>query len=80
MRESLHVRVAFRAAQIKGGVTSLAQALGVSLDELQSWMRSEAPVPDGILLQLLDMITDDTLVRIASGGGAEDEGPRNAGP
>ena len=61
MRESMHVKVVFRAAEISGGAEALARALGVPLSEVQSWMRSEAPVPDRVFAALLDAIIEDTL-------------------
>jgi hypothetical protein len=66
MRESVHVKVVFRAAEIRGGAESLSRTLGVSLSEVQSWMRSEAPVPDRVFAQLLDTIIDDTLRRLGN--------------
>ena len=61
MRESVHVKVVLRAAEIKGGARPLSQALGVSLGEVQCWMRSEAPLPERIFAELLDTIIEYTL-------------------
>jgi DNA-binding transcriptional regulator YdaS (Cro superfamily) len=81
MQESVHVKVVFRAAQIKGGAGALAQALGVSLQEVQSWMRGEMPIPERVYLELLDAITEDVLREI-SGGSARsgNGGNRSPGP
>ena len=67
MRESLHVKVVLRAAQIIGGASALAEALGVSLREVQAWMRSEVPIPESVYCELLDVIAEDTLGKLSSG-------------
>ena len=64
MRESLHAKVIFRAAQAMGGASALAEAVGVSVQEVQSWMRSEAPIPEPVYCALLDAITDDVLGKL----------------
>ena len=64
MRESMHVKVVFRAAQISGGAEALSQALGVPLREVQAWMRSEAPIPEEVFSRLLDTIIEDTLRKL----------------
>ena len=61
MRESLHVKVVFRAAEVMGGAAALAKAVGVPLQEVQAWMRSEAPIPAPVYFALLDAITEDVL-------------------
>ena len=65
MRESVHVKVVFRAAEIRGGAQALARALGVPLSEVQSWMRSETPLPERVLTELLDTIIEDALHKLA---------------
>ena len=66
MRESLHVKVIFHAAQIVGGTSALAEAVGVSVQDIQSWMRSEAPIPEPVYFELLDAITEDVLAGLPS--------------
>ena len=66
MRESMHAKIVFRAAQIRGGAVALAQALGVPLSEVQAWMRSERPVPERVFARLLDTIVEDTLRTLTS--------------
>ena len=67
MRESLHCKVVFRAAQIVGGASALAEALEVSLREVQAWMRSEVPIPEPVYAELLDVIAEDTLGKLPGG-------------
>lgn len=64
MRESVHVKVVFRAARIKGGAEELARYLGVTLHEVQAWMRAEEPIPDRVYTILLDTIIEDTLQQL----------------
>jgi hypothetical protein len=66
MRESIHAKVVFRAAQISGGAVALSQALGVPLSVVQAWMRSEAPIPERLFARLLDMIVEDNLRTLAT--------------
>ena len=66
MRETFHVKVILRAAEITGGAVTLSQALGVSLHQVQVWMRGETPIPDVVMGRLLDTITDDTLRRLGN--------------
>ena len=65
MRESVHVKVVLRAAEIRGGAEPLSRALGVPLREVQSWMRSEAPLPECVFAKLLDTIVEDALRDLA---------------
>lgn len=74
MSESLHTRVIFHAAQIMGGAAALAQALGVSITEVQAWMRSEIPIPEPRYAELLDVIAEDTLNKLSDLGRADESG------
>jgi hypothetical protein len=61
VRESLHSKILFRAVQVTGGTLALAKALGVSVTEIQAWMRSEAPIPEPVYFELLRTIADDAV-------------------
>ena len=73
VRESMHAKVVFRAAQIKGGAVALSQALDVPLSEVQAWMRSEAQIPEPVFARLLDMIVEDTLRTLMGNRPSADE-------
>lgn len=78
MRESPHTRVIFHAAQLKGGTSALADALGVSVTDLQAWMRSEVPIPARVYSDLLDVIAEDTLSKLTTGGRTDNSGSQGA--
>ena len=66
MRATLHSKVAFRAAQIKGGAEELAQFLELPLETVQAWVRAETSVPDEYLFRLFDIFTEGLLAEIGS--------------
>lgn len=65
MRETLHSKLAFRVAQIKGGAQGLAQYLGVPIDTVHAWMRAEKSIPDELLFRLFDVFTDELLAEVS---------------
>lgn len=77
MRESLHSKIIFRAAHIKGGAGPLAQALGVSVPDVQAWMHSTSPLPDQHIGRLLDIIAEGALRDLDERNRSMD--PRTAG-
>jgi hypothetical protein len=53
------------AAEIAGGSSQLAVRLGIAQAQLAEFMRGESPLPDSLLLQVVDIVLSD---RLPSGG------------
>jgi len=51
-----HLKALHRAAQLEGGVSSLASRLGVSEQSLLLWMDAKASVPPAVFLKLVDLL------------------------
>jgi CheY-like chemotaxis protein len=67
-----HLKALHRAAQLEGGVASLASRLGVSEQSLLLWMDAKASVPPAVFLKVVDLL----LAYEMSGAQAEPAGPR----
>jgi CheY-like chemotaxis protein len=51
-----HIKALHRAAQIKGGINSLASHLAVSEQSLLLWMDAKAAVPPAVFLKVVDLL------------------------
>jgi CheY-like chemotaxis protein len=51
-----HLKALHRAAQLEGGVASLASRLGVSEQSLLLWMDAKASVPPAVFLKVVDLL------------------------
>jgi CheY-like chemotaxis protein len=51
-----HLKALHRAAQLEGGVSSLASRLGVSEQSLLLWMDAKASVPPPVFLKVVDLL------------------------
>ena len=67
-----HLKALHRAAQLEGGVSSLASRLGVSEQSLLLWMDAKASVPPAVFLKVVDLL----LAFEMSGVQAQPVGPR----
>jgi CheY-like chemotaxis protein len=65
-----HLKALHRAAQLEGGVSSLASRLGVSEQSLLLWMDAKASVPPAVFLKVVDL-----LLAAEMAGKAADDGP-----
>jgi hypothetical protein len=65
---AVHMRVLKEAAKVVRGTDALAAALGVTLQELVSWMRGDSVPPTPVFLQALDIIAGGPVYKHRSGG------------
>jgi hypothetical protein len=59
--ESLHTRTLLRAAEILGGVTSLAKFLHATPANVLLWMLGDADLPQNIFLLAVDVVLADNI-------------------
>lgn len=51
-----HTRTFRRAIDALGGIEELARALGVTVAEIDSWLRGRVAPPPGIFLKAIDIV------------------------
>ena len=54
--DHIYLRVLHEACKTLGGEHQLAQHLGVTVDEIERWLRGEAMPPDPVFLACLDVL------------------------
>ncbi|HXJ52852.1 MAG TPA: YdaS family helix-turn-helix protein [Burkholderiales bacterium] len=59
--QSVHTRSLQRAAELVGGVDTLAHRLNVSPEKLEYWLSGVLPVPTEVFLALVDLILEEHL-------------------
>src|SRR4051812_36028717 len=62
---TVHTKVLERAAQILGGYDRLQGFLGISNNRIRRWLDGSSPLPVGIFLKLVDIVSDESLRKIA---------------
>ena len=61
MQSTLHVLVLRRATEMLGGVEGLALYLKEPTAQVDDWTKGLAPIPDGIFLKVVDLLSIDSL-------------------
>ena len=76
MRTLLHTRTVSRAVEAAGTPQGLADALGVSIEELRRWHEGESEIPTPVFIRLMDIIASGMMpqasqVRFSTDGPGE---------
>jgi hypothetical protein len=63
---TVHSETLRRASEIIGDDDKLAEALGVSPQQLAEWKSAQKPVPEEVFLKCVDIVVSDT-IRVQGG-------------
>jgi DNA-binding transcriptional regulator YdaS (Cro superfamily) len=66
VRHLIHIRTVRRAAEVAGGMTSLAARLGVSPLSVAAWMDGTSEVPAESFRKLVEIIVEQQRERLGS--------------
>jgi DNA-binding transcriptional regulator YdaS (Cro superfamily) len=65
MNPELRLHTLQRAVQIAGGMETLAARLGTDWKSVSQWAGGEAPMPERVFLEAVDLVLEDDVARSA---------------
>ena len=65
MNPELRLHTLQRAVQIAGGMETLARRLGTDWTAVSRWAAGEAPMPEQVFLEAVDLVLEDDIARSA---------------